>query len=106
MTEILKKAVPDVKWQTFNAVSPLIEALEKESFSANIFFYDFDLPSAESRSFLQRYDLLHASAAKVYILSSYLSWQDKEALSSLKCVTGFIQKPLDRAKVKKLLNLM
>jgi hypothetical protein len=107
IAEILRRIIPDSEATSIYSPGQFEGLLESKKFSYDIVLYDFDLPTAEDRFFLQQYDLLHSSlSTSFYILSSWLAQEDKEALACMRCVRGFISKPFDRSTAEKLLKWM
>lgn len=107
IAEILRKISPKSETKSIYSLGHFEDLQENKKFSYDIFLYDFDLPTAEDRFFLQRYELWPTPvSAHFYILSSWLAQEDKEALACMRCVTGFISKPFDRLTAEKLLNRM
>lgn len=101
---VIKKLNTQAKVVTFEHPESGLEYIESEksisnTISPTILLLDINMPSMTGWEFLERFELLNdriKKAINVYILSSSVDERDKERASTLKCIKGYLIKPLTK----------
>ncbi|MEK6477213.1 response regulator [Catalinimonas sp. 4WD22] len=94
----------EIKDGGWSALEYLQDAEEKGMYP-DLIFIDINMPEMDGYEFLERYEYQfwkNHGDTRVYMLSSSISEADKERALSFSCIYEYITKPLNRAKLSKI----
>jgi two-component SAPR family response regulator len=104
----IKKTVNQAKIKIFTAPQKGFQYISTEQNNYAILFLDINMRGMTCWEFLEQFDQLDEKIKakfKIYVLSASLSPADKERAVSNKNVADYIEKPLTREKIKKIISI-
>lgn len=109
---ILKKISGDVESVAYDIPREALEKISSEYSGASkkiptVLFLDINMPEINGWEFMdlfKDFDKSIHDQFTIYILSSSVDYKDKDLADKNPLVSGYIQKPLTREKLKEILN--
>jgi CheY-like chemotaxis protein len=92
---------------SFTDGSEALDFFEEEKKIPDILLLDIEMPGMDGWDFLDEFCNLKKSFGKdinIYIISSSIANEDIEKAKTYNCITGFISKPINLEKLKKIAN--
>lgn len=94
----------EIKDGGWSALEYLQQAEDTDAYP-NLIFVDINMPEMDGYEFLERYEHKFWKShdkTRVYMLSSSISEADKDRALSFSCIYEYITKPLNKAKLSKI----
>lgn len=108
----IKNILKNAKIKTFTAPEKGFQYISRESnanqYENTIIFLDINMKNMTCWEFLERFDILEEkvkSKYKIFILSASLNPSDKNRAMENKNVIAFIEKPLTKEKIIKIISI-